>query len=251
MRLIVRRRSSEPGSTRSFAKESEKHAFQLRQKVRIMEVYLECGQQDLFMAEMKQLVGNLKSIDTSSATLSLEMYYALALMFLSFINRWNLTEKTSSQIGLHNLKSVDDLAERGEASGYFLELAKVIFKIREEDQNDRALTAVNTIRRYVKDNLHQDLSLVQLGELVYFNPSYLSRLFKQITGVNLHTYVSDARFERAKELLRGTDRKINEIATKLGFLSATYFTRFFKKYAGMSPQSYRDSGVTRTSCEQA
>lgn len=94
---------------------------------------------------------------------------------------------------------------------------------------------------YINDHLEEDLSLVRLSKRFHFNPSYLSRLFKQECGVNLSAYIEDARVRRAKELLAKEEFKVLEIGCRVGYESPHSFTRFFKKVTGVSPQEYREA----------
>lgn len=78
---------------------------------------------------------------------------------------------------------------------------------------------------------------MRLAELHHFNPSYLSRLFKQEKGTNLSEFIDDCRIRRAKELLQNTDLMIREIAIRVGYEAAHSFTRLFKKLTGMTLRS--------------
>ena len=89
-------------------------------------------------------------------------------------------------------------------------------------------------------HLADDLSLIRLGELSFFNPSYLSRLFKQKTGQNLSDFISGLKMEQAMLFLRDNSLKISDVANRLGFESQHYFSRFFKKNTGRTPQEYRE-----------
>ena len=71
------------------------------------------------------------------------------------------------------------------------------------------------------------------------NASYLSSLFKKCTGVNFIDYVTDQRISAAKVLLDDPLRSTAEIASMIGYESASYFTRAFKKRTGMTPTEYR------------
>jgi two-component system response regulator YesN len=93
---------------------------------------------------------------------------------------------------------------------------------------------------YVNNHINEDISLAKLADLVYFNPSYLSRLFKQTTGINLLAYINKIRIEKAKKLLQESNMKIHEISSSVGYESASYFTQFFRRNVQMSPQEYRD-----------
>jgi two-component system response regulator YesN len=100
---------------------------------------------------------------------------------------------------------------------------------------------ISRINKFIEDNVSRDLSLTKIARAVYFNASYLSRFYKQNTGINILEYISELKVEKAKELLANPDLKINKISAQTGFDSPSYFTAFFRKYAGQSPKQYRDS----------
>ncbi|MGO4695630.1 helix-turn-helix domain-containing protein [Paenibacillus sp. 2TAB26] len=100
---------------------------------------------------------------------------------------------------------------------------------------------IEQIHQYVHNNLSKDVSLTAIADEVHFNPSYLSRYYKQITGHNLLEYIQSTKMTVAIDLMMNTSLKLNEIASKAGFDSASYFTTFFKKMTGLSPQEYRNS----------
>jgi two-component system response regulator YesN len=112
--------------------------------------------------------------------------------------------------------------------------------IVDKDMNQFTNKSIDKILQYINDNISEDLSLVRLSELVYFNPSYLSRLFKQVVGDNLSDYICKAKIRKAKQLLESPDTKIHEVASAMGYYSTTNFARFFKKLTNMTPQEYRD-----------
>ena len=78
-----------------------------------------------------------------------------------------------------------------------------------------------------------------LAEKVNLSPGYLSDLLKKESGRSGKEYINHFLVERAKTLLLGTDRTVNEIAYDLGFNYPHYFSRLFKSKTGMSPNEYR------------
>ena len=70
------------------------------------------------------------------------------------------------------------------------------------------------------------------------NPAYFSSSFKKYTGSSFIHYTMELRVRRAKELLK-EGKKVSEIAQLLGFHDTRYFTRTFKKYAGVTPSEYK------------
>lgn len=99
---------------------------------------------------------------------------------------------------------------------------------------------VSDAMRYINENYAQQLSLEKVSEIVYLNPFYFSRIFKEETGQTFVEYVTKVRINRAKELLVGTDLSIASIASQTGFQDASYFSRVFQKVEGTSPTDFRN-----------
>ncbi|MDD4680505.1 MAG: AraC family transcriptional regulator, partial [Clostridia bacterium] len=102
-----------------------------------------------------------------------------------------------------------------------------------------SLNLVQFINQYVQTHIAEDVSLIKLSEVTGYNPSYLSRLYKEVANENLSAYINRVRFDKAKNLLINSDLNLNEIAAEVGLNSRTYFNRFIKNITGMSPQEYR------------
>lgn len=79
----------------------------------------------------------------------------------------------------------------------------------------------------------------EAAEALGISQDYLSRRFKQKTGLTLHAYLTIMRMEYAKQRLCTSNSKIYEISDELGYQAADHFTRLFRKYAGMTPHQYR------------
>jgi len=97
------------------------------------------------------------------------------------------------------------------------------------------------IKSFVKNNIDGELTLIRISEKVNYNPSYISRFFKQSTGINLFDYISNIRISKAKELLENDNINILNIAKAVGYDSSQYFSTVFKKITGMTPIEYRNS----------
>lgn len=70
---------------------------------------------------------------------------------------------------------------------------------------------------------------------------YLSRQFKEVHGVSFLEYMTNARLERACEILRNERRSVTEIASQVGYSNAPYFCTKFKNKYGVTPLQYRNS----------
>lgn len=98
---------------------------------------------------------------------------------------------------------------------------------------------VENIKNYVERNYQKDLSVEFISSLFNLNRNYCSTVFKEKTGDTLINYINQVRIDRAKELLKHTDKKMYQISRSVGYENVKYFFRVFKKYAKVSPEQYR------------
>jgi two-component system response regulator YesN len=96
---------------------------------------------------------------------------------------------------------------------------------------------------YIHQHYDKDITLKEISEYVQLSPNYLSLLFKKSMGRNLTEYLTDYRMEKAKDLLLNTTLKTYEIAENVGVTDSAYFSRIFKKIAGISPLEFRKKKV--------
>ncbi len=117
------------------------------------------------------------------------------------------------------------------ASGELLESA---------DNYDKAAVLMGKVKKYLQHNyMMYDISLDSVSAILNLNASYFSSLFKRTFQVNFLDYLTELRMDAAKELLRDPLRSTAEVANMVGYESANYFTRAFKKKVGMTPTEYR------------
>jgi AraC family transcriptional regulator len=98
------------------------------------------------------------------------------------------------------------------------------------------------VTSFVHENLHEDVSLMQMAEKAKLSPAYFSQMFRQSTGVAPHQFVLRARVERAKELLVKEDVRVLDVAIACGFQTQQHFARVFRALCKMSPTQFRQAG---------
>jgi two-component system response regulator YesN len=209
----------------------------LKEKAEALAVHLEGGRKDGFLAVLEELTESAFGDQRNGGPIHLELYYSIALSLFSYINRWELHDK----VGTKGLMQRDMHASWQDSFEYLKMTAETIFDLRLSGEKNRAAVTIEKVRSYIGEHIGEDLSLVRLAGMIHFNPSYLSRLFKQECGVNLSEYIDAVRMERAKELLKRDELKIAEVGARLGYETHHSFTRFFKKSTGVTPLEYRES----------
>lgn len=100
-------------------------------------------------------------------------------------------------------------------------------------------THMQAIKDYLDGHYADYITLSSLSEKFYINKFYLLELFKEQYGVPVNEYLISVRITRSKELLRFTDKTMEEIAQAVGINGAAYFSRLFKKVEAMSPSEFR------------
>jgi two-component system response regulator YesN len=109
--------------------------------------------------------------------------------------------------------------------------------LQQQEKNERFIRRLND---YIERHIAEDVSLTRLGDAFGLSPSYLCRLYKQLTDSTLSGHITAVKLARAQHLLLHSDLKVNEIGKRIGFESPAYFARFFRKYIRKSPQEFRD-----------
>jgi AraC-like DNA-binding protein/ligand-binding sensor protein len=100
--------------------------------------------------------------------------------------------------------------------------------------------AVVRAKTFIRQNLHENISLADLAKAAHTSTFYICKLFKRHVGVNITEFISRARVERAKELLQNPQARVSEIAYEVGFQSLTHFNRVFRALVGEAPSAYRE-----------
>ncbi len=92
---------------------------------------------------------------------------------------------------------------------------------------------------FIERNLDREITVPLLARQAHLSPSRLFQLFRKDFGLSPMQYVAKRRTEAAKRLLTSSSLSVGEVAARLGFRSANYFIRFFRKHAGVTPLALR------------
>ncbi len=208
--------------------------------------YLETGKQKEFMELYQRATHQLKHIQDMDNPRAQELYYSLALILLAYVNSWKYERRISSYVDFSRLFNAAAHASWNAAVEYLKSLSASLFIVQDTVQEKRAIDTIAKIKAYINEHLEADLSLSRLADMIFLNPSYLSCLFKRISGEKISDYIAESKIKKAKALLENPDLKIQDVASAVGYGAATNFARFFKKHLGQSPQEFRELLSTNT-----
>lgn len=160
---------------------------------------------------------------------------------------WYFAEDQSSRtdfnIMFHRFQSRDYLLVYDTADELKVNLKKMLSSFMELYSDRRSKETVDIIKDYIKENFFEDLNASNIAGRFYLNPSYLSTMFREKTGMKLMSYIEGIRMEKAKEYLKNNVWTVTEIAIETGYSDSNYFSKVFKKYTGVSPKQYRERAL--------
>lgn len=122
-----------------------------------------------------------------------------------------------------------------------------MFKVLNEKNPDKNypkslfFDMMDSILDYIDKNYSEPITLSTLATRCYFNPSYISREFKKISGKGFKEYLTEIRITEAAKYLTQTDLSIDEIQAKVGISNKTRFFKEFSNIYGCTPQEYKIS----------
>jgi transcriptional regulator GlxA family with amidase domain len=105
-------------------------------------------------------------------------------------------------------------------------------------------------RDLVDRDYDRPLDLEALARAAHVSPRHFSRSFKRTFGETPYQYLLTRRIERARHLLRTTDRQVAQICLDVGFTSVGSFTETFGRHVGVSPTTYRRAYATPSDADR-
>ncbi len=153
---------------------------------------------------------------------SISKFNLLLDRFLKVINYWENGDMNNSAINSNFLELLHII--KNESQGTELDFYNKMI--------------VEKIIQFINQNLNKDLKIVDLASIAGLSRDYLGSVFKKHTGYTINKFINKNRVDRAKELLFKEHIKVCEVANSLGFKDEFYFSRVFKKYAGVSPSEF-------------
>lgn len=96
---------------------------------------------------------------------------------------------------------------------------------------------------FIEENFKEEISVNDVASAVGLSADYLSRQFKQFTGMTTIEYINSFRFAKAVEMLKKPGISVSVVASEVGFNDPCYFTRQFKNLMGVTPSEYRKEEI--------
>lgn len=190
-------------------------------------------------AAVQQILDRILSASSSASSISMCLIFDIASTYIKaaqplISQDGEAPARLEAMIG--SLRACSSMEQTRQVLSQMTEwLCRLEGKIGE----NRPQYAVQKIKDYIQENIRNpELDNTMIAGACHLNPSYLSTLFKNATGMGLNEYISFSRVELAKQELLSGKRQCQDIAQAVGFSNAMTFNRVFKKYTGQTPGKY-------------
>lgn len=130
--------------------------------------------------------------------------------------------------------------EPDEVNDYFVDVLHAALSLRDQESDNQSKKMMRKVIEYIDEHFaEEELSLNSVANVIDVSANYLSAIFSQTMQKTFIEYVTAKRMEKAKKLLRMTDKSSGEISVEVGYKDPHYFSFVFKKTQGCSPREYR------------
>lgn len=144
---------------------------------------------------------------------------------------------------IHTLLMTKDLeALKG---SFEQQISGLLERLDHHDHHADHSSVIKKVQRYIQEHYAEDISLNTLSGIFFVHPTYLSRLFKEKTGINFIDYLTEIRIARSKAFLHDPSLKIYDISEMVGYDSPRYFSKLFRNIVGISPKEYREQQLCK------
>lgn len=123
---------------------------------------------------------------------------------------------------------------------YLLSFGRILNKEFDAVKSKR-LSMILPALNYIHNNYTTDFPLTVLNEIIGITPQHFCRIFKATMNMRPIEYLTNMRIDEAKRLIAEERVAICDAAHRSGFTDASYFSTVFKKYVGVSPDSFKKS----------
>lgn len=162
----------------------------------------------------------------------------ICLLVERSVNGDALTESSKIINELNGCQSIMEITE-------YMDTA--LKRLKRHNIQEEVSPLAKSILDHISQHYCEEITLSQVAQKFFLNPSYLSRLLKKETNHNFTDIISSIRIDNAKKLLQDPSLKIIDIAQMSGFSDYAYFSLVFKKLTGLSPSEFRKSCDGRSS----
>ncbi len=183
---------------------------------------------------------NFSNFDISANLLKCFLY-DISGTIVKIIERLDPDSKDNLSDELNIIETLSGCRNAVEMRDRILNAFRKICEEADQHKKSHNTDLYNKIHGFIHNNFSDyNLSLVMIADQFMLNPAYLSRFFKEQSGIGLADYIARLRISESKTLLTYEENTITEVAAVVGYQNVNTFIRIFKKLEGITPGHYRE-----------
>lgn len=199
------------------------------------------GDENKAMSSLEEFINNVSRFSYDEILLAMTQLALFSIRYIENTGFRNDLEYDNLNLdfkAINNLFASYDTLEN--IKKWFVSLFEKVLDSVKKKKDDRYDEVIHKITTYIDENYSDaNLNVDTISDVVNFSSNYLREIFKERTGKTISGYLTDLRFEKAKEQLLNSNYPANKIAEMVGLPGKTYFYTAFKKAIGKSPDEYR------------
>lgn len=188
----------------------------------------------------------LKSVGTQNLqSLIFRQYIAINIQMeaLRFLNELHVCSEEVKNYIADVSRLFSHITSQNKIREYIVDILGKCIEFRDRVPMNKYRSVVEMAKQYIQGHYNGDISLNVVAAYVGVSPNHFSRIFSKETGSTFVEYLTKVRMDRAKEMLRCSNKKIVEICYEVGYQDTHYFGTLFKKIVGCTPKEYRMKGI--------
>ena len=123
---------------------------------------------------------------------------------------------------------------------FFYHTGSQMHKLPEDNKKSKQEILLESFLDFTQKNYRQERSINFYADKLCLTPKYLTTVIRQTSGKTAGEWIDDYVVTEAKALLKSTKMTIQQISDELNFPSQSFFGKYFKRLAGVSPKEYRN-----------
>lgn len=148
-------------------------------------------------------------------------------------------DRLSNEIGLE----IENISSLESARDFVFLALQRYCRLVQENTYPNLKPLIHLAVTYIKEHLHEDLTVKETAHILGVNANYLSSQFHESMGLTFIDFVHRERTRQAAALLKHTNLQIQQIASTVGYNNTSYFAKQFLRFQKMSPSHYRKEGA--------
>jgi two-component system response regulator YesN len=186
----------------------------------------------------------IDSLGDATASKMFSQYLMLNIRFTTIAYIAELGhDQQEAQEWLPGMQTITQNVSRKELKEYICEMLRCALELREQASKSQSHNLLRQALEYIDHNFtDENLSLKEVAGYTNVSANYFSAMFSQEMRQTFVEYLTQKRMNRAKELLRQSEKRTAEIAAEVGYKDPHYFSFVFRKTQGCTPRDYRTGG---------